>query len=67
MKEHLERDYGIEINKETLRQIMIKAKVRTANQHRNKVNHTQRERRARYGMMDQLDGSYHDWLENGET
>jgi hypothetical protein len=66
MSEHLERDYHIDINKETLRQIMIKAQVRIANPHRNKVKHTLRERKEKYGMMDQLDGSYHDWLENGE-
>jgi hypothetical protein len=66
MREHLERDFGIEIDKETLRQIMIKAEVWTANPHRNRVKHIKRERREKYGMMDQLDGSYHDWLENGK-
>ena len=66
MSEHLERDFNIEINKETLRQIMIKAQIWTANPHRNKVKHIMRERKAKYGIMDQLDGSYHNWLENGE-
>jgi hypothetical protein len=67
MREHLERDFNIEINKETLRQIMIKAKVWTANPHRNKIKHTTRERKARYGIMDQFDGSYHCRLENGKV
>jgi len=67
MSEHLERDFDIEINKETLRQIMIKAQVWIANPHRNKIKHTTREKKTTYGIMDQLDGSYHDWLENGET
>jgi hypothetical protein len=66
MSEHLERDFGIEINKETLRQIMIRARVRTANPHRNKVKHIMREKKVKYGIMDQFDGSYHLWLENGE-
>ena len=66
MSEHLTRDFNVEINKETLRQIMIRAKVWTANPRRNKIKHVTRERKARYGIMDQLDGSYHDWLENGE-
>ena len=67
MSEHLERDFGIEINKETLRQIMIKAQVRTANSRRNMVKRITRERREAYGIMDQLDGSYHDWLEDGTS
>jgi hypothetical protein len=45
---------------------MISAKVRTANKKRNSIKRKSRERREKYGMMDQMDGSYHDWLENGE-
>jgi hypothetical protein len=65
MGEHLERDFNITINKETLRQIMINAGVRVANPKKNIIKRKKRERREKYGMMDQFDGSYHDWLENG--
>jgi hypothetical protein len=66
MSEHLERDFNITINKESLRQIMIRAEVRVSNPKRNIIKRKKRERREKYGMMDQFDGSYHDWLENGE-
>ena len=64
MSEHLEEDYGIVINKETLRQIMISVGVRVSNPKRKKVKHVQRERCVVLGMMTQFDGSYHDRLEN---
>jgi hypothetical protein len=65
MSEHLNEDYGVIINKETLRQIMIQCEVWVSNPHRRKVKHLSRERLAMFGMMRQFDGSYHDWLENG--
>jgi hypothetical protein len=66
MSEHLEEEYGIIINKETLRQIMITSGVRVSNKKRRKVKHEKRERCAVFGEMNQFDGSYHDWLENDE-
>jgi hypothetical protein len=65
MGEHLDEDYGIKINKETLRQIMIGTGVRRPNPNKRKVKHVLRERLASFGMMRQFDGSYDDWLENG--
>ena len=66
MKEHLEDDFGIMVNKETLRQIMIKTGVWTPKLRKKEIIRTMRERKAKLGMMIQVDGSYHDWLENGE-
>jgi hypothetical protein len=66
MSEELEEKYYIKINKETLRQIMIKAGIRTPNPHKKVIKRMLRERRASYGVMSQFDGSYEYWLENGE-
>jgi hypothetical protein len=66
MSEHLDEDYGVKINKETLRQIMIQAGVRIAHPYRKKIKHMLRERLRVFGMMRQFDGSYDHWLENDE-
>lgn len=66
LAEHLEQDFWIKINKETLRQIMIKLGIRVAKPKRKKIIRKKRERCAHYWAMIQFDGSYHDWFENGE-
>ena len=66
MREHLEEDFIMVINKETLRQIMIKAWVWTPNPRKKEIIRNMRERKAKLGMMTQFDGSYHDWFEDGE-
>jgi hypothetical protein len=66
MREHLEEDFGIEINKETLRQIMMRIGVWTSNPRKKKIIRTMRMRKTKFGIMIQFDGSYHDWFENGE-
>jgi hypothetical protein len=64
MSEHLDEEYGIVINKETLRQIMVQSGVWVSNVRRRKIKHVMRERLSMFGMMRQFDGSYHDRLEN---
>jgi len=61
MSEKLEELHGIKVCKETTRQLMIESGVWEANQKKRPVIHQQRERRARYGELVQIDGSPHAW------
>jgi len=62
--EKLEEIERIRISKETLRKWLLdeglKQKERKRKKHRQR-----RERKSCYGQMVQVDGSHHDWLENG--
>ncbi|MDR0283009.1 MAG: hypothetical protein LBI53_07160 [Candidatus Peribacteria bacterium] len=66
MSEYLEESFGLKVNKETLRQIMINTGLWNSNPRRNRVKHQLRERKSTFGVMIQFDGSYYDWFENGE-
>ena len=58
---------GIVMNPETLRLLMIKKKLwKPHPRHGPQVIHEWRERKESFGELIQFDGSYHDWLENGE-
>lgn len=58
---------GIEINKETLRLLMIKKEIRKLHKRRGaQIVREWRERKEYFGELVQFDGSYHDWLETGE-
>jgi len=63
LAEKLEEYKGVEVSKETVRQMMIEAGI-----HHPKVKkkraHPQRERRFLRGELVQIDGSYHAWLED---
>jgi hypothetical protein len=63
LAEKLEEYKGVEVSKETVRQIMIEIGI-----HHPKVKqkraHPQRERRFLSGELVQIDGSYHPWLED---
>lgn len=63
LAEKLEEYKGVEVSKETVRQIMIEVGI-----HHPKVKqkraHPQRERRFLSGELVQIDGSYHPWLED---
>ena len=66
--EKLDEDYGIKINKETVRQIMIaenlwKSKPKKQPKHR----HVWRARKDNHGEMEQFDGSYHIWFGEEES
>lgn len=58
---------GTILNKETLRLLMIKKKLWKAHPRRGpEIIREWRERKDCLGELVQFDGSYHDWLENGE-
>lgn len=62
--EKLAENHEIKLSKETVRQIMIKAKLWVPKQERLKAHYrTWRERKEQYGEMEQYDGSSHDWFE----
>lgn len=62
--EKLEENEQIKINKETLRQLMIKWNLwKPKPRKKNKEYRSWRERKEQYGEMEQFDGSYYPWLE----
>lgn len=66
LSEKLEEMYGFIINKESLRQKMIKQWLRVPEKRKIIISRQKRERRPWYGILIQMDWSYHDWLENWE-
>lgn len=66
LAEKLEEIYWFEVNIETLRRRMIKWGLWVEKPRKQQITRIKRERRSWYGMLIQFDGSYHDWLENGE-
>src|SRR5690606_26228727 len=61
--EYLASKHAIVASKETVRQWMVRAGLRTVRRERIKQVHVWRERRQRYGELVQWDTSEHDWLE----
>lgn len=61
--EELAEDHGIRVNRETLRQWLMEAKLWRARRSRIERAHLWRPRRARYGELVQWDTSEHNWLE----
>jgi transposase-like protein len=62
--EELAEDHGIRVNRETLRQWVMEAKLWRARRSRIERAHLWRPRRARYGELVQWDTSEHNWLES---
>jgi Helix-turn-helix domain len=60
--EHLAEEDGLLIDAETLRRWMLKEHLWTR-QRKRKAFRKRRERKAHFGELVQLDGSFHDWLE----
>jgi transposase len=60
--EHLEEDDGIVMGVETLRQWMLEEGL-WSRERRGRAHRRRRERKAHFGELVQLDGSFHDWLE----
>jgi hypothetical protein len=60
--EHLAEEDGIRINHETLRGWMLAAGL-WSRQRKRKKHCQRRERKEHFGELVQLDGSFHDWLE----
>ena len=60
--EHLGSEDGLEVDAETLRRWMLAEGLWTR-QRRRKAYRQRRERKAHWGELVQLDGSFHDWFE----
>jgi transposase len=58
----LKQLYSIKVDKETVRQMMIKENLWVAGQQKSK-HRKRRERKECFGMLIQVDGSPHDWFE----
>jgi len=64
--EKLLENHQMRISSESLRKLMIRENLWIARSRRKpKKRHVWRDRKDNYGEMQQFDGSYHDWLENG--
>lgn len=62
--EKLEENDDLKINRESLRQLMIKEGLwKPKKRKTSKDRHTWRPRKENYGEMQQFDGSYHKWFE----
>jgi transposase len=61
--EYLAKKHNIEVNRETVRQWMIEAKLWRARKQRVEKIHEWRPRRSRFGELVQWDTSKHTWLE----
>lgn len=63
-QEKLADNHGLKLSKETVRQLMIAAKLWRPKKERLKAHYRGwRERKEQYGEMQQYDGSPHDWFE----
>ena len=60
--EHLEAEDGLKLDAETLRRWMLAAGL-WSRQRKRKQHRKRRERRKHFGELVQLDGSFHEWLE----
>jgi transposase-like protein len=65
--EYLLEQNSIDINRETLRLILIKHKLWKPKHRKGQTIRTRREPKQYYGEMIQYDGSYHKWFGNIET
>lgn len=61
--EHLQQDYGLNIDAETLRRWML-AEGLWKRERKRKPYRQRRQRRSHFGELVQMDGSFHDWLED---
>lgn len=62
--EKLEKRDGIDVSKETVRQIMISEELHEPKTRKDDEVHQMRERKAHRGELVQIDGSCHSWLED---
>jgi len=59
--EHLEHDYGLKVDAETLRRWMLTEGL-WKRERKRKPYRQRRQRRPHFGELVQMDGSFHDWL-----
>ena len=60
--EQLREDHGLEVSVRTLRRWMLAAGL-WSHRRKRRPHRTRRQRKAHFGELLQLDGSFHDWLE----
>ena len=63
MTEKLVEDEGVEVSRSSVRRILLEAGVQSPRTRRAPKHRGRRERYAQEGMLLQIDGSRHDWLE----
>src|SRR5271168_305075 len=61
--EHLAEEDGLPMDAETLRRWMLEAGLWSRQRGRHRAHRKRRERKAHFGELVQLDGSFHAWLE----
>jgi len=61
--EKLQTHHGVVISRATVQRVLSDAGVQSPRHHRRPEHRSRRERRPRPGMLLQVDGSQHDWLE----
>ena len=63
LSEMLVEEEGIEVSRSTVRRILISEGINRPRRRRAPKHRSRRERHQRKGMLVQVDGSHHDWLE----
>lgn len=63
LTELLEEDEKIRLSRSTVRRVLLRAGIRSPQKRRAPKHRSRRERKPREGMLLQVDGSPHDWLE----
>jgi len=63
LTELLEEEEGIRVSRSTVRRMLLRAGIRSPQKRRAPKHRSRRERKPREGMLLQVDGSPHDWLE----
>jgi transposase len=63
LTEKLHTEHALTVSRATVQRVLCDAGIPSPRRHRRPVHRSRRERRARPGMLLQVDGSRHDWLE----
>jgi len=61
--EKLRAQHGLVVSRATVQRVLSDAGIKSPRHHRRPTHRSRRERRPRPGMLLQVDGSQHDWLE----
>jgi len=64
LTETLDESEGLSFSRSTIRRVLLEAGIRSPRIRRAPRHRTRRERRSQQGMLLQMDGSPHDWLED---
>ena len=65
LTELLRERQGIDLSRPTVRRILVKAGIGSPRSRRSQQHHVRRWRMPQEGMLVQIDGSHHRWLEEG--